>query len=120
MSKIYYGIGSTPKNMIRATAEQAIEHKQARYWGIKKIDPELLKKKPTKTNSLIKEQLKYRKLQDDAKILLNNIKKTNILLQQDLSQTKLKKYQKTKDSLMKKKVNLLKKIQAQGLIVNKQ
>jgi len=43
MSK-YCGIGKVPKNNERGSDEYCLQHNQVRYWGLKKIDPKIIKK----------------------------------------------------------------------------
>lgn len=43
--KIYCGVGDVPGDKIRGTAKQCLQANQVRYYGIKKIDKDLIKNK---------------------------------------------------------------------------
>lgn len=100
MSKIYCGIGNVPRKSKRGSAAQCYNTKQVRYYGIKKIDIKKIQKKAIierRKNQLIKEQLKLRKLNDKAKILLKNIKNTQL-------EVKVRKKKKLSTKVLDKKM----------------
>lgn len=119
MSDNYYcGMGPVPKGKIRAPPEYCLKNNQVRYYGIVAIDPELLNTIKTKTTNLVKEQLKLKKIEDDAKLLIKEVKNIKIILEDDEAKpAKIKKAQKRMDELLAKRDKLVKKLKAQKAVV---
>jgi len=121
---IYCGPGKIPKGKKLGTAKQCIKNKQLRYWGVKEVDPELLEgindelTAEKQKNMIIKEQLKLKKLEDNAKILINDYKKLKIKLDNAINDGKKHK---SLDSMINKiiqrKDRLVKNIKKQRQIV---
>lgn len=115
---MYCGIGKIPSGKIRGTPEHCVQTNQIRYYGLELIDEDLLKEAKGKTSSLIKEQLKLKKIEDDAKILIKEVKNLKIILDDDDSKpAHQKKAQKKMDELMVKKETLIKKLKKQKVVV---
>jgi len=52
--KIYCGAKNPPKGTRRGTQKECVDNQQVRFYGIEKIDPEMLKnKQPTKAKQLM-------------------------------------------------------------------
>ena len=103
--------------MKRKYKSYCAQKNQVRYYGIKSIDKDLLKKyKETKPLNFTKEQLKYLNLQDQVKIFLKNHKKITDELKEKLTPSKKKIVQKKLATLLKKKPILIKKIENQKII----
>ncbi|QGR54104.1 hypothetical protein [Moumouvirus maliensis] len=118
--EMYCGIGKIPKNKIRGTAEYCLEANQVRYYGLKKIDPDLLSMTTSKKSNLVKEQLKLKRLQDDAKILIKEVKNVDLVLNDDMArESNVKRARKRKDELLVKRDKLVTKIKAQREVVRK-
>jgi len=64
---MYCGIGKIPRGKTRGTPEYCVQSNQIRYYGLEKIDKNLLKRAKGLTSDLIKEQLKLKKIEDEAK-----------------------------------------------------
>lgn len=109
----FCGIGKIPKGKARATPEFCASKKQVRYYGIEAVDPEVLNE--VKKPNLIKEQLKYRKLLDDAKIMGNKFKTMSIILDNpdDYKKSTVKRTNKEWNELFDRKDKLVKKIKSQ-------
>ncbi|AVL94971.1 hypothetical protein ma585 [Moumouvirus australiensis] len=117
---MYCGIGKIPKNKIRGTPEYCLEANQVRYYGLKKIDPDLLSMTTSKKSNLVKEQLKLKRLQDDAKILIKEVKNVDLVLNDDMArESNVKRARKRKDELLVKRDKLVTKIKAQREVVKK-
>ena len=115
---MYCGIGPVPKGKVRGTPEYCIQTNQIRYYGLVAIDPSLLKKAKGSTSSLIKEQLKLKKLTDDAKILIKDVKNIKVILDDDRTRpAQQKKAQKRMDELLAKRDRLTKRLKAQQAAV---
>lgn len=116
--EMYCGAGDLPRGKIRGTPEYCVQTNQVRYYGIKKINPELLKPK-VKVLTLDKQVLKFRKLQDSAKIFVNESKKLKLILSdEELSKAKRKAAEKRMDALKVRGRALSKKLEAQQKIVD--
>lgn len=114
----YCGMGPVPKGKIRAPPEYCLKNNQVRYYGIVAIDPELLKTVSKKGTNLVKEQLKLKKIEDDAKILLKEVKNIKIVLEDaDAKPSRTKKAQKRMDELVAKRDKLVKRLETQKLVV---
>jgi hypothetical protein len=108
-----------PKGRKIASAKYCVENNQYRRYGIEKIEPSLLKKKKSKTVDVVKERMKLRKIRDEAKMFMNQVKKLKIILENEGSKPSDKKNAKSKLSkLALKKETLIKKLTAQEKIVN--
>lgn len=115
---MYCGIGKIPKGRIRGTAEYCIQTNQVRYYGLEAIDEDLLKQAKGNISDLTKEKLKVKKIEDDAKLLIKEVKNIKIILESDDSKPSQKKNaQKKMDELLEKRDALVKKLKAQSLIV---
>lgn len=77
MSNIYYGFKTLPKGKIRATAEQAFNKKQIKYWGVESVPKDLLNnelnkkivRKPRK--KVVKKDDIIKKIEKKYKLKLN-------------------------------------------------
>jgi hypothetical protein len=118
-NNMYCGIGPIPKGKIRATPEYCVQTNQVRYYGLKLIDKDLLKQAKGKTTSLIKEQLKLKKIEDNAKILVKDVRNLKVILEDELSKpSQQKKAQKKMDELLVKRDRLVKQLKAQKIVVD--
>ncbi|AGC02111.1 putative low complexity protein [Acanthamoeba polyphaga moumouvirus] len=116
--EMYCGIGKIPKGKIRGTPEYCLEANQVRYYGLKKIDPDLLSMTTSRKSSLVKEQLKLKRLQDDAKILIKEVKNVDLVLNDDMArESNIKRARKRKDELLIKRDKLVTRIKKQREIV---
>ncbi len=50
--KAYCGIGEVPSKKYRGTSEECVNNNQIRYYGLKKIDPEILKNNKKKLDKM--------------------------------------------------------------------
>lgn len=78
---IYCGIAKPTSGKELGTAEECVAANQVRYYGIVKIDKSILRDGKTKKKNMVHEQLKLRKLYDDAKILVNDYGKQNLIIE---------------------------------------
>ena len=116
--KMYCGAGPVPKGKVRGTPEYCVQTNQVRYYGIIAINPNLLKTAKGKTTDLVNEQLKLKKIENDAKILINEVKKLKIILDsKEASRTETKRAQKRFDNLMLKRDSLVKRLKKQQKVV---
>ena len=67
---MFCGLGPVPKGKVRAPPEYCLQKKQVRYYGKVAIDSELLEQYSKKETSLFKEQMKLKKIEDQAKKLI--------------------------------------------------
>lgn len=122
MSDDYYcGIDKVPKGKIRGTARQCLDKNQVRYYGIEEIPEKYLKAKSEakKGNSLQKELLKQKKLEDKAKALIKESKNLNLLLDDDkLTKRKRAALDKKKEALLKRRDKLIAAIKKQKAVVD--
>lgn len=117
-SNYYCGMGPVPKGKVRAPPEYCLQNNQVRYYGIVAIDPELLKQHNTKTTDLIKEQLKLKKIGDEAKILIKEVKNLKLILDDtEAKESQRKKAQKRMDELLAKRDKLVKRLKTQKAVV---
>jgi len=121
---VYCGPGKIPKGKKLGTAKQCIQNKQLRYWGVKKVDPTLLQgindeiTAEKAKNASVKAKLKLKKLEDDAKILVNTYKKLKIRL--DSAIEKGKKHKALDSEIVKllaRRDRLIKNIKKQREVV---
>ena len=114
----YCGMGPVPKGKVRAPPEYCLKNNQVRYYGIVAIDPELLQTVNKKGTNLIKEQLKLKKIGDDAKILLKEVQNIKIILEdKDAKASQMKRAQKRMDELLAKRDKLVKRLKTQKIVV---
>lgn len=115
---MYCGIGKLTKGKIRGTPEHCIRTNQVRYYGIESIDPDLIPQAKGQASDLLKEQLKLKRIEDDAKGLIKEAKLVKIILEDDsATKSQQKKAQKKMDELLIKRDKLVKKIKSQKDIV---
>jgi hypothetical protein len=114
---MYCGIRRVPKNKIRGTPTYCAQSGQVRYYGLKIIDDTILKMR--KKKSLIREQLKLKRVEDNAKILINEVKKLKIILgNNNATKSQQLQAQKKMDELMVRKDKLLKQLRDQKKIID--
>lgn len=112
----YCGAGPLKKGQVRAPPEYCVQNNQIRYYGIVAIDESLLKK--TSVKSLIKEQIKLKKIEDKAKILIRDHKHLKIRMDNpDLTDSQRKKLDKEMAKLVENKNKLVKQLKSQKKIV---
>ncbi|CDI70062.1 hypothetical protein [Zamilon virus] len=117
---MYCGIGKIPKGKKAGTPEQCLKANQVRMYGRYSVDPKLLENAGKKKLDLTKEILKYKKLQDDAKILIKQYKNLKLIVDDDTMKKSLIKASQVKlKALLVKKDKLVKKMLAQKKIVTK-
>jgi hypothetical protein len=114
---MYCGVGPIPKGKIRGTPEYCVQTNQVRFYGLEAIDESLLKQAKGKTSNLIKEQLKLKKIEDDAKILIKDVKNVKLILEENATPAQQKKAQKKMDDLLVKRDGLIKKLKTQKQVV---
>ena len=119
MSKnMYCGIGPVPKGKVRATPEYCVQTNQVRYYGLELIDKDLLKTAKGRTSSLIKEQIKLKKIADTAKFLIKEVKDLKVILDdQDAKPSQQKRAQKKMDNLLTQRDKLVKQLKLQKIVV---
>ena len=115
---MYCGIGSIPKGKIRGTPEFCVQSNQVRYYGLEKINKSLLKTAKGSTTNLIKEQLKLKKIETDAKILLKEVATIKIILDNDTRASQRKRAEKRMSELVKKRDTLVKRLTTQKKVVD--
>lgn len=114
----YCGIGPVPKGKVRAPVEYCIQNNQVRYYGLVAIDPELLKTAKGKTSSLIKEQLKLKKIEIDAKMLIKEVKNLKVITDDDrMTESKQRKAKKRIKELLSKRDKIVKRLKDQQRLV---
>ena len=115
---MYCGIGPIPKDKTRGTPEYCVRTNQVRYYGLMQIDKKLLNQAKGKTTDLIKEQLKLKKIEDNAKILIKDVKNLKLVLENEaIKPSQQKKAQKKMDELLIKRDKLVKQLKLQKKIV---
>ncbi|BCS83344.1 hypothetical protein QLL95_gp0779 [Cotonvirus japonicus] len=116
---MYCGIGNIPKGKIRGTPEYCVQSNQVRYYGLEKIDKNLLVTAKGKTTNLVKEQLKLRGIEDEAKFLLKQIENIRVILDDEgAKESSRNQARKKKESLLVKRDKLVKKLKDQKKIVD--
>lgn len=118
MSEYYCGIGKIPKNKVRGCESICAKQKQIRYYGIKAINPKILLESKTQKQDIQKESFKLKKLEEDANLLIKNIKHEKIIISKTTGK-KLEDSKKKLNMLIKKKEPLLKKLKMQNDLINK-
>lgn len=117
--KYYCGVGPVPRGKVRGTPEYCVQTNQVRYYGLVKIDKDLLKTAKGETTDLIKEQLKLKKLEDDARVLIRDAKNLNLIIEDDtIKKSKRKQAREKMKKLMEKREKLIKSIKSQRDYVN--
>jgi hypothetical protein len=117
--QMYCGIGKVPKGKVIGTPEYCIQTNQVRYYGLKKIDKKLLDKIKGPKIDPMRERLKLRKIQDEAKILVKEARVLKIILEDPKSKpSDVKRAQKRYDQLLVKKENLIKRLKKQQKVVD--
>lgn len=115
---MYCGAGAVPKGKERGTAEYCIQTNQIRYYGIEAIDEKLLQLK-SKGKNIIKERLKLKKIEDDAKILIKEVNTTKIIINSEKAKpSERKKAEKKLESLMIQRDKLVKRLKSQKAVVD--
>lgn len=116
-SNMYCGAGSVPKGKERGTAEYCVQTNQIRYYGIEAIDETLLQNRG-KGKNIIKEKLKLKKIEDDAKLLIKDVSRTKMVINSEKSKpSERKKAEKKLESLMTQRDKLVKKLKSQKAVV---
>ncbi|MEM0354000.1 MAG: hypothetical protein QXW79_00325 [Thermoplasmata archaeon] len=119
MSSMYCGIRKIPKGRERGTPEHCLKTKQVRYYGLVKIDKNLLEKVKGKPLDLQSEVMKLRKLEYEARYLLRIAKNLIFILEDErMSMAQKKSAQKKMDKLLIKRDKLLEKYKKQKKIVD--
>ncbi len=112
----YCGIGEAPKGKKRGDAEYCAKANQVRYYGLHKIDRDLLK--AAKAPSLDGERLKLAKLNQDAIILVKEFKKNQAIINDpEVKPVKIKLAEKKRMAMLKKRNILKKKIIDQAIFI---
>jgi len=115
---MFCGVGDPPKGRERGTPEFCVQTNQVRYYGLVPIDKRLLITAKGKTSSLIKEQLKLRRLEDDAKLLVNNVKNVKLILSNDNAKpSKIKAAENKLKQLFLKRDKLVAQLSKQKTVV---
>lgn len=118
-NKYYAGIGPVPKGKVRAPPEYCLQNNLVRYYGLVAIDKELLEKfRKNKESNLQKEQLRLRRLQDEAKIIIKEYRNLKLALKHEEKPSSIKRIQTKLDSLVVKKDKLVKNLKRQQQIVD--
>ena len=116
---MYCGAGPVPKGKIRGTPEYCVQTNQIRYYGLVAIDKDLLKTAKGQSSDLIKEQLKLKKIEDDAKVLIKEVKNLKIILDSERSSTsEVKRAKKKMEALLEKRDKLVKRLKVQKKVVD--
>jgi len=120
-NKPYCGVKEqAPPGRRMGTAEYCAQTNQVRRFGRVAIAPRFLteKEKSGKRYNLIDEQLKLRRLQDTIGILTKEIRMVNVVIKDDRSTpSQLKTANGKKQSIIRRKENLMKRIAAQKKVV---
>ena len=111
---MFCGLGTVPKGKVRAPPEYCLQKKQVRYYGKVAIDSELLEQYSKKETSLFKEQMKLKKIEDQAKKLIREVKRLKITLTDDeATNSQIKQAQKRMDAILKQRDKLIKRLKEQ-------
>lgn len=115
--KIYCGIGRVPKNNRLGTAEECALKRQIRYYGLQKVNLNDIAKGKTRLDKQ-KEQLKLKKLEDDARYLIKQVNNVKVIIDSDKATARQKKAANKKlDGYYLKRDKLLKDIKKQSKII---
>lgn len=116
--EMYCGIQAVPKGKIRGTPEYCLQNNQVRYYGLRKIKPEVIEKLEKSKVDLNKEILKLRKIESDAKILINESKKLKIIIEaKTATSTEKKNAKKRLETLRERRDRLVKRLNKQKAVV---
>lgn len=108
-----------PKGKIRGTPEYCVQINQVRHYGVVAIDEKTLETAKGKSGDLVKEQLKMKKIESDAKVLLKEFKKLKIIAEEPGATKKEKTSAEKKiGELLVKKNALVKRLNAQKKVVD--
>ena len=109
MVKLYFGIGKVPEGAKRGTAEQALRHGKVLYWGLNKVDKnmineqkekdELDEKKAKLRNEFIKLKGKYKSLKETYEFSKDPEKKEDAKLKMIKTHDRLKLIKNKMDDL---------------------
>lgn len=114
----YCGRGPVPRGKKRGTPEYCLRNNQVRYYGIVAIDPALLDKFQTKALDLVTEQLRLKKLENLAKILIKDVKHVKIEMEnEDLKASRRKQLEKKMANLLKKRDKMLVQLRNQRKVI---
>lgn len=115
--KIYCGVGRVPKNNRLGTAEECALKRQIRYYGLQKVNLNDIAKGKTRLDKQ-KEQLKLKKLEDDARYLIKQVNNVKVIIDSDKATARQKKAANKKlDGYYLKRDKLLKDIKKQSKII---
>lgn len=121
MSNFYCGLKPT-KGKRLGTPEECYKAKQIRYYGLQEVDLDKLAENVKGLNineELQKAQIKFRRLQDNAKELLKNYKNLKVKVDERSERgAKTKTLNKQMTQLLKKRDMLIDKIKKQKEVVN--
>jgi len=113
----YCGAGAVPRGKYRASAEYCVQRNQVRYYGLKKIDAELLEKK-VKTSDIDKERIKLKKIDLDADDLIKEFAKVKRILEDPTStKSQLKQANAKKKAIFKRRDLIKKRFIAQTKVI---
>ncbi len=120
----YCGIGKVPNGKVLAPPEWCLANGQARYWGVKAIDPKLLEKmsneKKIRVRTLKGEQTKMLKISFEIELLLKKYNANKRVLENPKStNVQIKKAEKQEKIIIKNKDVLLKKVEKQSKIIER-
>jgi len=108
------------KNEKRGDAEYCLSRNQIKYYGIISVEPELLLKKIKKMRGVFDEQMEYKKLQDQAVILIKKDEKLqNILRVESYTQKQKDNAREKRKALIEKRDVLLEKMKNQKKLIAK-
>lgn len=110
----YCGMGDVPKGKKRGTAEYCLNKNQVRYYGIKKIDKDLLGKKEVSKIDINKERLLLKRYRNIALAMVNDFKKQKLIANNDnFTAAERRKADKKMDVIIERKNEMMKKINSQ-------
>jgi hypothetical protein len=113
MSKLYYGIKEVPTGFRRGSMKEALDAKQVRYYGLKKIDNVLIQHQEKQNEEHKKIEKELLKLAGEKGTLSARIKKLKILIDtygdNVKNKNKKKELEKEKILLENKLINVNKK-----------
>jgi hypothetical protein len=116
---VYCGVKRISKNKRLGTPDECAELNQVRHYGLEKIDKNLVNISGKKPRSLIKEQLKEKKLEMDGRVLLKEANTLKIIIEDDrISEKTKKKSRKRLDELKNMSTKLVKKLKEQKKVIN--
>lgn len=116
---IFCGVNRIPKGKQLGTARQCANKKQIRYYGLVKVEKDILKKQVDLAVTLLDESIKMRKLNDKAKILIREIKKYEIIEQESKKMSEQRQATKKLGDLLETRDKLITKIKNQQKVIKK-